>query len=114
MRYEIISETPLAMAEVLHMLEKVKKDDELNFRAQKAYDHLTQTSKLSLKKVNELDKKLSDLDVSRLREAHIKKLIDLLPVTEKDAKLVLSGFNVTFTNADLKKMVDIIKEYVNE
>ena len=109
----ILSESAMSMSEVKAVLEKVKKKEgELNFRAQKTLDHLIHAKPLAPKKAQELYDKIVKLEVSRMREQYIKKLIDTLPTKEKDAKLILQGFNVTIASKDLKEIVAVINEYV--
>ncbi len=113
MKQTIISEEPMSMVEVKTTLEKVQKSSgSLNFRAQKTLDHLTQTTTLGPRKAQDLEKKLIELNIPRMREQHAKKLVDTLPVTEKDTKVVLSGFNVTFTAEHLKAIAEVTKGYI--
>jgi len=111
MKGKVISESPVDLAEVKQLLAKSKEKGELSFRAQKAYDHLESISPLSTKKAKELSNKLEKLNVPRLREQHIHKLVDLLPKTSDDVKLVLQGYAVTITNENLKKIADAIAEF---
>ncbi len=114
MKQKIIQEVPISAIEVKTILTKLKKEGELNFRAQKTLDHLQQVVSLDAKKAKELEEKLANLKISRMREQHIKKLVDVMPIDEKDAKVIMSGFNVTFNNNDLKTIVNTIKDYVME
>ena len=113
MTLNIISETPVLMAEVKERLEHIKaKEGELNFRAQKTFEHLEQFAPLKKKKAEELLAELNKLAVPRLREQHLIKLVDLLPNTENDVKVVLQSFAVTVTSENLKKLSDTIEPYV--
>ena len=79
MKHEIIEQKPINLNEVKEELEKIKKrDEELNFRAQKTYEYTQQVAKLG-KKAKELYEKLEKLSVSRLRDIHLHKIIDTLP-----------------------------------
>ncbi|MBD3319130.1 hypothetical protein GF342_04445 [Candidatus Woesearchaeota archaeon] len=111
MNKNMLSETPITSAYVKKILEERQKKGELTFRAQKTYDHLQQIGGLDYKKAEELYKKLEALEISRMRDQYLVKLVDTLPTTEKDAKTILSGFNVSFNSKDLKAMVDVIKDY---
>lgn len=104
-----LSETPVTMAEVREVLEKDKEG--LNFRAQKTLEHLQQFAPLPKKKAFELLEELKKLEVPRLREQHLIKLVDVLPTTEADVKVVLQGFAVTVTAENMKKIADTILPY---
>ena len=113
MKKNIISETAISQSEIKEILDEVKKrDTELSFRAQKTYDYLEQFSPLSKKKADELSKKLLALEVPRLKEHHIWKLVDLLPKDPKDIKTILQGYAITVANENLKKLADTITEFL--
>ncbi len=111
---QTILETPISMSELKEKLNLIKKrDGELNFRASKTEDYLNQIGcTLDLTKAKELRKKIEDLEVPRLKPEHIIKIIDILPATEDHLKLVLAGYILTISQANLKKIVDLVSEYV--
>ncbi|MBL7054323.1 hypothetical protein ISS05_01030 [Candidatus Woesearchaeota archaeon] len=106
----IITETPISMYDLKEELAKIKKrDKELNFRAAKTEEYLQQV--MSFKKAGELYDKLTKLDIPRLREQHIKKIIDLLPKTVKDLKVILQGYTLTINNENAKKITDAVNKF---
>ena len=108
---EILEETPMSMAQLKEELGRIKKrDKELNFRATKTEDYLNQV--VTIKDADALFKKLVGLNVPRLKEQHICKIIDVLPKTADDLKVVLQGYTLTVNNANLKKIVDAINEFL--
>jgi|TARA_Y100000310_G_scaffold271621_1_gene286190 DNA-directed RNA polymerase subunit F len=111
MAVEILSETPINTYELKEDLAKIKKrDKELNFRAQKTEEHLAQAA--SHKNAKELFDKINKLKISRLREQQIHKIVDVLPATVKDLKVVLQGYTVSVSQENMKKIVDIINKTV--
>jgi DNA-directed RNA polymerase subunit F len=109
---EIISETPILMAELKEELKKMKKkDEEQNFRAEKTEEYLNQFTLLSSAKAKELREKIEKLKVPRLKEEHIIKMIDLLPKSPEEVKSILQGYTITITNENLKKIAEVIKEF---
>ncbi|MBT4576853.1 hypothetical protein HOM13_03490 [Candidatus Woesearchaeota archaeon] len=111
---EIKSQTPLSYAEVAKKLEIVKKhkikDEELGFRAKKAEEFLETVGKDSLKKIEELQKKLAGLEMSRIKEKQIINLANLMPEDEDSVKIILANDNITLKQEDVKKIVDCIKK----
>ena len=108
---EIMSETPVTMAKLSEELEKIKKrDKELNFRAAKTEEYLNQFVKA--KKADELVEKINKLNIPRLREQQITKIIDVLPATVKDLKMILQGYTMTVSSENLKKIVDVINDFI--
>ena len=112
MRYDISETEPVNLNEVKEELEEIKKrDKELNFRAQKTLEYAQQVAKLGKEKADELKKKLEGLKISRLKEIHIQKIIDILPTREEDVKVVLQGYNITLTKENYKKIADTVKGF---
>ena len=108
---EIMSETPINMAQLKEELAKIKKrDKELNFRATKTEEYLNQF--VTLKNPNELVEKLTKLDIPRLKENHINKIVDTLPATVKDLKVILHGYTLTVNNENLKKIADTVNSFI--
>ena len=109
---EVIQETPILMSELKEEIDKIKKKSEkLNFRAEKTEEYLNQFSILSSKKSLELKAKLEKLSIPRLKEEHLIKIIDLLPGSIEELKSTLSGYTVTITNDNLKKIATAIKDF---
>ncbi len=111
MTHKVLSESATNSAEVKKILEQIKeKDKELGFRAQRTLDHLESTGTLSQKKAKELENALTKLEIPRMKEQHVHKLIDTLPKTADDVKMILQGYALTVTNENCKKIADTIAE----
>ena len=107
---EILEETPITMAEISEELKAIKKrDTELNFRAGKTDDYLKQMG-VDSKKSKELKKKLEDLSVPRLKNIHIIKIVDVVPKDVDEVKAILSGFTLTVSQDNLKKIAKAVQE----
>ncbi|MBU0535994.1 MAG: hypothetical protein KKE20_03450 [Nanoarchaeota archaeon] len=108
-----ISETPITMAELKEELKKIRsRDSELNFRAQKTEDYLNLFVGLSQAQAKELYGKIEKLNIPRFKPEHISKIVDILPSSVEEAKIVLSAYPITITNDNLKKIVDIVLPYI--
>lgn len=108
---KILSEKPISMAELKGELEKIKKrDKELNFRANKTEDYLSQLT--IIKKSDEIVKKLTTLNIPRLKDQHIKKIVDIMPTSIKDLKVILQNYTLTVNNDNMKKIVDTVNSFI--
>lgn len=108
----IIEEKPISMAEVKDYLDDVKKTKkELNFRENKSLVYINTFAKIKPKDAEELRKGLEKLDITRLKEKYIVKIIDLLPKNLDELKMILSGEEVTLKSEDLNKIIEIVKKY---
>ena len=106
----IVSQEPITLAELKKEIDSIKKrDEELNFRTGKTEEYLNQFSRLNAKKSDEIKKAIESLDIPRIKLEHIVKIVDLLPKTENDVKLIFQGNTLTLTNENAKKIADAVK-----
>jgi len=104
---EILSESPINANQLKEELAKInKRDKELNFRAAKTEEHLEHIG--TNKNAGLLFDKINKLNISRLREQHIHKIIDIMPATVKDLKVVMQGYTISLNNENMKKIVDAL------
>ncbi|MCF7798569.1 hypothetical protein K9M74_01560 [Candidatus Woesearchaeota archaeon] len=109
---EILEQKPVSISEVKDMLKAVhKRDEELTFRGGKTEEYVNDAVRLSTKKVNDLMKTIAELEIPRLKEQHLIKIADTLPESPEHLKVLLSGYNVTITKENLKKIVDVVDEF---
>jgi len=109
---KIIDEKPITMAEVKEALAKInKKEGELNYRANKTYAYLQEFSKFSLSKSKELREKIEGLKIPRLKEEHVVKIVDTLPKHGEEVKTLLSGYTITITKENAKKIADAVSSF---
>lgn len=114
-KIEIINETPLSLNDLKSELKAIKKrDEELNARAQKVEEYINTFSLLNQKEAKDLEKAINALDVPRLKDLHVKKIVDVLPKTVDELKSVLQGYPISITNDNLKKVVDITAKVAEE
>ena len=110
---EVIKSTPITLAEVRSELEQIqKRDTELTFRGNKTLEHVAQCTSLSAKKAKELKEKLAGLDVARLKDVHIGKLIDVMPGSIEEIRMVLQDYTIQLKEDVVKKIAETIKEFV--
>lgn len=109
---EILEKRPVSIPEVKDMLKGIhKRDEELSFRGGKTEDYVNEIAALTFKKAKELTVKIEELEVPRLKPEHIIKIIDTLPDSPEQLKVILSGFNITIVKDNLKKIVDALDEF---
>ena len=109
MTMKILSETPISAYQLKEELEKIRKrDKELNFRGSKTEEHLNSIN--TPKNLDEFYEKISKLDIARLKEQHIKKILDIMPKSVNELKAVMQGYTLSVTSENMKKIVDIINK----
>ncbi len=109
---EILEQKPISVSEVKDILKAIhKRDEELTFRGGKTEEYVNDAVRLTTKKVKDLMKKLEELEISRLKEIHMIKIADTLPESPEHLKVLLSGYNVTITKENLKKITDVVDDF---
>ena len=112
LRPDILQKEPLSVSQVKEELGRIqKRDEELTFRGGKTLEHVNEAITISAKKAIELQEKLLTLDIPRLKDIHVVKLIDTFPESADQAKVILSGFNLTITKENLKQIIDLLDDY---
>ena len=107
---KIVNEKPISLFDMKKNLEEIKKrDKELNFRAKKTDEYLN--SVVKIKKYKELYEELETLDVLRLKDKHIIKIIDILPINLDSVRMIFSNEPITIKQEDLQKICDTVKKY---
>lgn len=111
MRPEIISEKSITISEARADLARIKaREGELSFRSTKTEEYLNQFATLEEKKARDIQKKVEALNIPRIKESHICKIIDVMPANLIDLKAALQGYTLTIKDENLKKILEIIEK----
>ncbi|MEE9525819.1 MAG: hypothetical protein V3V78_04410 [Candidatus Woesearchaeota archaeon] len=112
---EIIEEHAINMVQLKAELDGIKKrDKELGIIANKTEEYLNQFVSLSPKQAEELEKKLRGLNISRLKDEFIIKIIDTMPTTVDDLKTLLQGYVVSINQEAMKQVIGVVNEFVKK
>jgi len=114
MEPKIISQTPISMTDLRLEIEKIRKreKEEPNIRVTKMEDYMNSLTPLSETKEKELIEAIRKLDVPRMKDEFVFKIVEMLPKTVEDLKIILQGYVISITNDNLKKLVDVINSKV--
>ena len=108
---QLVSETPLALADVKAILHAVeKRDGSLNFLSNKAKEQQEVFVALSKEKKEELYAKLGSLNLTRLKEEHFCKIIDFLPQNLEELKVILQSYPLSLSKKDQESLVAAVTE----
>jgi len=107
---KVLSESPLSMPELKEELAHIKKrDKELNFRAEKTEEYLNHF--VAGKDRRPLIEKLEKLGIPRLKDVHIRKIVDIMPKSLNDLKVILQYYVLTVSNDNMKKIMDTVHSF---
>jgi DNA-directed RNA polymerase subunit F len=106
-----VEEKPLSMLDAHSILEQLQKRDiELNHLSNKVKDYLALFMTLTSTQKEELYKKLKALEISRLKEEHMVKIIDFLPRTAGELKAVLQAYPLSLSKKDQESILEVVQK----
>jgi len=92
---------PLSMPEVMGYLNSDNKEELIGF--------IKKFNQIKTKDSTEMRKKLEDLNLIKMKEEHLVKVIDFLPITLEELNKIF--VDVSLDEDEAKKIVDIVGEY---
>ena len=99
----VVKETrPITMAEVSSV---VGDSDKANL----IKDFIKNFGTISLEKSKELSEELKKLDLIRLKDSHIVKIVDFMPGDASELNKIIS--EVSFEQEEITKILDVVKKY---
>lgn len=96
----IINNEPISIAEASEYIQEKDKEDKIR-------GFIKKFSKLDGKKAKELRKKLEALNLMKIKQEDIAKIIDVLPEDSEDLNKIFNG--VGLEEDETKKILDAIK-----
>jgi DNA-directed RNA polymerase subunit F len=109
---KIVEEKPISMAELKEEIKNIKKrDEELSFRTAKISEQLELLKIVKPKDAEEMFEKLQKLNIPRIKDVHIYKIIDILPQNAVELKNLAQGYGLTVSNDNVEKILEVIGEY---
>ncbi len=108
---QYLEQKPISLVDIKEILTQIeKRDGELNFMSKKAKDYVDAFVTLTPEKKEKLYQKILELNVTRLKEEHILKIIDYLPKDADELKVVLQAYPLSLS----KKDQDVILKGISE
>ena len=98
----IKEETPITLAEVVALAG----DSEKGIAVKK---FIKQFVKMPAEKAKEMKEELAALDLIRLKDTHIVKIVDFMPVDATELNKVI--IEVSLDQEEINKILDVVKKY---
>ena len=112
MNPKIEEEQPISIYELKKEITKIKKrDEQLSLRNTKTEEYLNSFATMKQKDADELESGLTALNVPRLKDLHVKKIVDTIPETVDELKVILQGYSLTITKENMEKIVELVKKH---
>jgi len=100
----IKNNTSLSIAEIQEYIKKDKDNEEL----MKFTKNFT---KLTPKNAQELRKKLNDLDLMKLKQEQLTKIIEIMPEEKEELNKIFSASSISLSEDESNKILDTVKEF---
>lgn len=106
LEYEVLNEKFVTVSKAKDILDSV---EDKNYEQKLAHEHTKKFGKTKAKKIKDLKEALEKLDMRRLKEKWIIKIIDLMPEDIEDLKVILRRAEVSFKEEEIKKIMETLK-----
>ena len=107
---KVIEEKPVAYPKAKKILEERGKEGELSYEQKSSLEHLRKFSKL-----DDDEKIFEDLKaIEKLRDEFIVKIINNMPKTPEEAKIIFQKDVIDLGAEDMTKIIEIVKKYAAE
>ena len=115
MEPKTISQTPLSLVELRHEIERIRQRvKEPCIRVTRTEDYLNAFVEISPEQGKELNTAIGKLAINRLKDEHICKIIDLLPRTAGELKLIMQGYALSLTNEASNKIIELVNDFLSK
>ncbi len=107
--YKVLKSEFVPMAKVKELLADDKK--ELSVEQKHVVEHVSKNTPLNLKETEALLKDLNALEMHKLKQEFAVKIADVLPKDKDDLKIVLQSSKLSFEEAELDKIMQVVSKY---
>ncbi|MEM4152981.1 MAG: hypothetical protein QXK80_02620 [Candidatus Pacearchaeota archaeon] len=101
----IINKKPVTLAEVRELLKNCDTE-----KAKSTVDFIKKFNKMNVLEANKLKQELLALDIAKLKEEDIVKIIDFMPEDVEDVRKIFSGSDVNLDQDEITKILEILKK----
>jgi DNA-directed RNA polymerase subunit F len=107
---KIIKSIKMSLGQIAEALKPGKKEELIPVQ-QKAFDHAVKFSKLNKSQELKLTEELTALEVPRMNDEHIATMVNILPKTTSELKVVFAGTKTTIAPENINKIQKILSKY---
>ena len=107
---KIIKSIKMSLGQIAEALKPGKKEELIPVQ-QKAFDHAVKFSKLNKSQELKLSEELKALEVPRMTDEHIATMVNILPNTLNELKVVFAGTKTTIAPENIDKIQKILSKY---
>ncbi|MCX8193967.1 MAG: hypothetical protein N3G19_01240 [Candidatus Pacearchaeota archaeon] len=96
---------PVTLAEVRELLKGSESD-----KAKNTIEFIKKFTKMNVSEANKLKQELIALDIAKLKEEDIVKIIDFMPEDAEDVRKIFSGSDISLEQDEITKILETLKK----
>lgn len=109
--YEVINQKPIHSSNVYEEIVSKSQNREQTYREEKILDYLKKTNKLSKTNFELAFKELVALEIPRIEEKHLVKILEIMPKNGTELRAIISHGGVVVVDDVVTQILDVIKKY---
>ncbi len=103
---------PLSLPVAKEMLEKAFKEQPENARLKGSLDHIKKFAKIKPKDAKKLEEELQSLELIKIKQEHIAKIVNILPETAEELRVIFFGEDISLDQNETEKILSTVKKFV--
>lgn len=110
---QFVESKPVTLTEVKAALDAmIKRDTDLAYRSNKVKDFLESfIPELSVAKKEQLFAKLQELNITRIKEEQLVKIVDFLPKSADELRVILQAYPLSLAKKDQESIAAAVNDF---
>ncbi len=104
----VIEKREVSIAKAKEILAKVKNQ---NYEQKHAFEYASKFAKTSSEDAIKILEELRESGIPRIKNRHLKKIVDLMPKKADEIKVILAKEDLTLSKGDIETILDILAKY---
>ena len=109
--YEVINQKPVHSSKVYEEITSKTQNREQTYREEKILEYLKKTNKLEQKEFKSALDELKALEIPRIEEKHLVKILEIMPQNGTELRAIISHGGVVVVDDVVTQILEIIKKY---
>jgi DNA-directed RNA polymerase subunit F len=108
--FELQDDEYVTLSEAKAILAKLK-SKEMTEEQKLAVDHIKRAKILSEDKAKKMREELIGLNMRKLKEKYIIQIVDLMPTSAEELKIILASSKINFKKKDLDNIMKVVEKH---
>ncbi|MDA3855261.1 MAG: hypothetical protein PF569_03315 [Candidatus Woesearchaeota archaeon] len=109
--YDLITIEAISQADSAKIIADKEKNQELTYREEKVREYLKKFQKLDHAETKKAQAELLALEIPRLGEEHIVKILELMPANGTELRAIVSHSGTVLVDENMTKIIEVLNNY---